>query len=147
MKMILCSLLEELLQEYEKYHSRIYFVFKKIEGHYVFTDVNDELLQDSNQKRADVVGKTIDTAPHFRNKATRRKLKTIYSLAWSDKKVIFYHFPDDNVDKFVITHLEPQYEKGELVQVMGRCASFDKNEFQDILQYFDEFVTFEILTK
>ncbi|HHL0974186.1 TPA: hypothetical protein ACQUHP_005933, partial [Bacillus cereus] len=68
-----------------------------------------------------------------------------YPLAWSGKKVIFYCFPDRNVDIFVITYLEPQYEQGEVVQVRGRCASFDKNEFKDTLQYLEEFVTFEML--
>lgn len=42
--MVLCSLLEELLQDYEKHHSRMYFMFKQDEGDYVFTDVNQALL-------------------------------------------------------------------------------------------------------
>lgn len=32
MKMALCSLLEELLQDYEKHHERLYFMFKKMKG-------------------------------------------------------------------------------------------------------------------
>lgn len=145
--MVLCSLLEELLQNYEKHHSRMYFMFKKIAEHYVFTDVNHELLQAVHQQRADFVGQTIDTAPHLGDETTRTKLKTIYPLAWSGKKVIFYCFPDRNIDIFVITYLEPQYEKGKVVQVKGRCASFNKNEFQDTLQYLEEFVTFDILAE
>ncbi|PEL95624.1 hypothetical protein CN602_28225 [Bacillus cereus] len=145
MKMVLCSLLEKLLQDYEKHHSHMYFMFQKNEGDYVFTDVNQALLQTVHQQRTDFVGQTIDTAPHLGDEATRQKLKTIYPLAWSGKKVIFYCFPDRNADIFVITYLEPQYEKGKVVQVRGRCASFDKNEFQDTLQYLEEFVTFEML--
>ncbi|HDR8117850.1 hypothetical protein ACO1D2_00785 [Bacillus thuringiensis] len=145
MKIVLCSLLEELLQDYEKHHSRMYFMFKQDEGDYVFTDVNQALLQTVHQQRTDFVGQTIDTAPHLGDEAARKKLKNIYPLAWSGKKVIFYCFPDRNVDIFVITYLEPQYEQGEVVQVRGRCASFDKNEFQDTLQYLEEFVTFEMV--
>ncbi|MDA2583459.1 hypothetical protein PDR31_28885 [Bacillus cereus] len=145
MKLVLCSLLEELLKDYEKYHSSMYFMFKKTEEHYVFTDVNQALLQAVNQQRADFVGQTIDTAPHLGDEATRTKLKTIYPLVWSGKKAIFYCFPNRNVDIFIITYLEPQYEKGEVIQVRGRCASFNKNEFQDTLQHFEEFVTFEMV--
>ncbi|HHL0973865.1 TPA: hypothetical protein ACQUHP_005551 [Bacillus cereus] len=145
MKIVLCSLLEELLQEYEKSHSRMYFVFKKIEEQYVFTNVNQELLQAVHQQRTDFVGQTIDTAPHLGDEATRIKLKTIYPLAWSGKKVIFYCFPDRNINIFVITYLEPQYEQGKIVQVVGRCAAFDKNASQDMLPYLEEFVTFEVL--
>ncbi|MED3038502.1 hypothetical protein CBR56_28870 [Bacillus thuringiensis] len=145
MKIVLCSLLEKLLQDYEKHHSRMYFMFQKNEGDYVFTDVNQTLLQTVHQQRTDFVGQTIDTAPHLGDEATRAKLKTIYPLAWSGKKVIFYCFPERNVDIFVITYLEPQYKKGKVVQVRGRCASFDKNEFHDTLQHLEEFVTFEMV--
>ncbi|WP_410991230.1 hypothetical protein [Bacillus cereus] len=147
MKMVLCSLLEELLQDYEKHHSRMYFMFKKNRDHYVFTDVNQALLQAVHQQRTDFVGQTIDTAPHLGDEATRMKLKTIYPLAWSGENVIFYCFPDRNVEIFVITYLEPQFENGKVVQVRGRCASFNKNEFQDTLQHLEEFVTFERIPK
>ncbi len=145
--MVLCSLLEELLQDYEKHHSRMYFMFKKNRDHYVFTDVNQALLQAVHQQRTDFVGQTIDTAPHLGDEATRMKLKTIYPLAWSGENVIFYCFPDRNVEIFVITYLEPQFENGKVVQVRGRCASFNKNEFQDTLQHLEEFVTFERIPK
>ncbi|MEK4677598.1 MULTISPECIES: hypothetical protein [Bacillus] len=144
MKMVLCSLLEKLLKEYENHHSPLYFEFKKIKEHYVFTDVNQALLQTINRQRADFIGQTLETAPHLGDKATRTKLKTIYPLAWSGKKVIFYGFPAANMDIFMITYLEPQYAKGEVVQVRGRCASFDKNELPDVAQHTKEFVTFEI---
>lgn len=145
MKMALYSLLEELIQKYEKHHSNMYFVFKKINQQYVFTDVNSALLQAVHQKRNDFVGHNVDTAPHLGDEVTRTKLKTIYALAWSGKKIIFYCFPDSNEDIFVITYLEPHYEYGEIFQIVGRCASFNKNEFEDTLKHLEEFVTFEVL--
>ncbi|PHG61811.1 hypothetical protein COI59_21655 [Bacillus toyonensis] len=145
MKMALYSLLEELLLEYEQQHSSMYFVFRKIEEQYVFTDVNEALLQAVNQQRTDFVGQTVDTAPHLGDEATRTKLRTIYPLAWSGKKVIFYCFPDRNMDIFVVTYLEPQYARGQIVEVIGRCASFDKSKFKDTLQHLESFVTFEVL--
>ncbi|CUB53900.1 hypothetical protein BN2127_JRS10_02511 [Bacillus subtilis] len=75
MKTFLYSLLEELFQGYEKHRSRMYFVFQKKEEQYIFTDVNQELLQALHQQRADFVGKTIDTAPHLGDEVTRAKLK------------------------------------------------------------------------
>ncbi|HDR3658541.1 TPA: hypothetical protein QCO67_005079 [Bacillus cereus] len=145
MKMVLCSLLETLLQDYEKHYSYMYFTFKKDKGHYIITDVNQTLLQTIYRKKADLVGQTIEAIPHIEGEETRTKLQTIYSLAWSGKKVIFYAVPNRNTDIFIITYLEPQYEKGEVVQVRGRCASFDKNEFPDVGQYLEKFVTFEML--
>ncbi|MES5913211.1 hypothetical protein [Bacillus cereus group sp. FL70] len=73
MKIVLCSLLEELLQDYEKHHSRMYFMFKQDEGDYIFTDVNQALLQTVHQQRTDFVGQTIDTAPHLGDEAARKK--------------------------------------------------------------------------
>ncbi|OQR54755.1 hypothetical protein CDB3_22095 [Bacillus sp. CDB3] len=55
------------------------------------------------------VGHALDTAPNQGDEATRQKLKVIYPLAWSGKRVIFYHFPVSNLDIFVITYLEPHY--------------------------------------
>ncbi|MBG9611659.1 hypothetical protein [Bacillus cereus] len=100
----------------------MHILFQKTEKHYVFTDLNQVLLQTVHQERMDFVGQTPDTAPHLGNEATRMKLKTIYSLAWSGEKVIFHYFPDRNVDIFVITYLDSQYEQGEVVQVRGRCV-------------------------
>ncbi|MGR5993003.1 hypothetical protein ACT7C9_00345 [Bacillus cereus] len=81
--------------------------------------MNQALLQTVHQQRTDFVGQTIDTAPHLGDEATRKKLKKHLSISLVRKKVIFYCFPDRNVDIFVITYLEPQYEKGKVVQVRG----------------------------
>ncbi|CUB58913.1 hypothetical protein BN2127_JRS10_04690 [Bacillus subtilis] len=136
-------LLENLFQEYEECYPSMYFIFQKVEQQFVFTDVNPELLQSVHQQRKDFIGQTLDTAPHLGDEETRRKLKTIYPLAWAGKKIIFYCFPDSNMDIFVITYLEPHYVNGQAFQVMGRCASFHKNEFQDELKQLEQFVTFE----
>ncbi|MGH0883381.1 hypothetical protein COJ60_28915 [Bacillus cereus] len=143
MKISLCSLLEELFQEYEQHHSRMYFVFKKIEKQYTFTDVNQTLLQAVRQQKSDFVGRNLDTAPHLGDEATREKLKNIYLVAWSGKKIFFPWSPNRNMDIFMIIYLEPQYEKENVIQVIGRCASFDKNEFRDKTKYFDGFVALE----
>ncbi|WP_257141325.1 hypothetical protein [Bacillus toyonensis] len=45
----------------------------------------------------------------------------------------------------MITYLEPHYVNGQVVQVMGHCASFHKNEFQETLEQLEQFVTFENL--
>ncbi|WP_340800419.1 hypothetical protein [Bacillus sp. FSL K6-0067] len=84
--------------------------------------MNESLLQTIHQQRADFVEQTLYNASNLGDKATRQKLKEIYSLAWSGKKVIFYYFPVINVDIFVITYLEPQYENQQIVQVRGRCT-------------------------
>ncbi|MBJ8113914.1 hypothetical protein JDS99_31120, partial [Bacillus cereus group sp. N6] len=86
---------------------------------------------------------TLDTAPHLGDEETRQKLKTIYPLAWTGKKIIFYCFPVSNLDIFVITYLELHYVNGQVFQVMGRCASFPKNEFQETLEQLEQLVTFE----
>ncbi|OQR53390.1 hypothetical protein [Bacillus sp. CDB3] len=145
LKMQLCLLLEKLFHEYEEHYPSMYFVFQKVEHQFVFTDVNQELLQSVHQQREDFIGQTLDTAPHLGDEETRRKLKTIYPLAWAGKTIIFYCFPVSNLDIFVITYLEPLYVNQQVVQVMGRCASFHKNEFQDTLEHLEQFVTFEVL--
>ncbi|PGA96990.1 hypothetical protein [Bacillus toyonensis] len=138
-------LLEELFQEYEEHYPSMYFVFQKFEHQFVFTDVNQELLQSVHQQREDFIGRTLDTAPHLGDEETRRKLKTIYPLAWAGKKIIFYCFPISNLDILVITYLEPQYVNGQVFQVKGRCASFHKNEIQDTLEQLEQFVILESL--
>ncbi|PGT54835.1 hypothetical protein COD86_19080 [Bacillus cereus] len=138
-------LLEKLFQEYEELYPRMYFVFQKVEQQFVFTDVNQELLQSVHQQKEDFIGQTLDTVPHLGDEETRQKLKTIYPLAWAGKKIIFYCFPISNVDIYVITYLEPQYVNGQVFQVMGRCASFHKNEVPDTLEQLDQFVVLESL--
>ncbi|PGT50479.1 hypothetical protein COD86_07755 [Bacillus cereus] len=145
LKMQLRLLLEKLFQEYEEHHSSMYFIFQKVEHQFVFTDVNQELLQSVHQQREDFIGQTLDTAPHLGDEETRQKLKTIYPLAWTGKKIIFHYFPVSNLDIFVITYLEPHYVNGQVFQVMGRCASFHKNEFQEPVEQLEQFVTFESL--
>ncbi|KXY84375.1 MULTISPECIES: hypothetical protein [Bacillus] len=145
LKMQLRLLLEKLFQEYEERYPRMYFVFQKVEQQFVFTDVNQELLQSVHQQREDFIGQTLDTAPHLGDEETRKKLKTIYPLAWEGKKIIFYCFPISNLDILVITYLEPLYVNQQVVQVRGRCASFHKNELQDTVEQLEQFVTFEVL--
>ncbi|MEX0417059.1 hypothetical protein, partial [Bacillus sp. C30] len=138
-------LLEKLFQEYEECYPSMYFVFQKVEHQFVFTDVNQELLRSLHQQREDYIGATLDTAPYLGDDETKQKIKTLYLLAWAGKKVIYYCFPVSNLDIFVITYLEPQYVNGQVFQVRGRCASFHKNEFQDIIEQLKQFVTFEVL--
>ncbi|MGG0314584.1 hypothetical protein ABEY53_24580 [Bacillus mycoides] len=137
-------LLERLFKEYEECYPSMYFI-QKVERQFVFLDVNQELLQSVHQQRKDFIGQTLDTAPHLGDEETRRKLRTIYPLAWAEKKIIFYCFPISNLNIFVITYLEPQYVNGKVFQVKGRCASFHKNEVQDTLEQLEQFVTFEVL--
>ncbi|WP_154696005.1 hypothetical protein [Bacillus sp. FSL K6-0067] len=46
------------------------------------------------------------------------------------------------MDIFVITYLEPQYKNQQIGQVIGRCASFHKNEVQGTLEQIQQFVVF-----
>ncbi|MGR5989300.1 hypothetical protein ACT7C6_01145 [Bacillus paranthracis] len=64
----------------------MYFTFQKSEDDFVFTDICPELLDSILQKRDDLVGKTVDTAPYIGDKVTRKKLKQLYILAWNQKK-------------------------------------------------------------
>ncbi|MGX5481532.1 hypothetical protein ACWKTG_29575 [Bacillus thuringiensis] len=54
LKMQFRLLLEKLFQEYEECYPRMYFVFQKVEQQFVFTDVNQELLQSVHQQREEV---------------------------------------------------------------------------------------------
>ncbi|HFK1410075.1 TPA: hypothetical protein ACGXKU_006371 [Bacillus cereus] len=64
----------------------MYFTFQKIEDDFIFIDICPELLNLIFQKRDDLVGKSVDTALHIKDKMIREKLKQLYTLAWNQKK-------------------------------------------------------------
>ncbi|PEA06303.1 hypothetical protein [Bacillus cereus] len=120
----------------------MYFIFQKSGDDFVFTDICPELLNSILQKRDDWVGKTVDTAPHIGDKVTRGKFKQLYTLAWNQKRVLFYYFPDKNPDVFIITYLEPQSYHNQVTEVIGRCMPVYKKDLQYPLRYFDQFLSF-----
>ena len=65
----------------------MYFIFQKSKDDFVFTDICPELLNLSLRKQDDLVGKSVYTALHIGDKAQRKKLKQLYTLAWSQKRV------------------------------------------------------------
>ncbi|EEM44709.1 hypothetical protein P4G85_06235 [Bacillus cereus] len=116
----------------------MYFTFQKLEDDFVFTDICPELLNLIFQKRDDLVGKLVDTALHIGDKITRKKLKQLYTLAWNQKKVVFYYFPDKNPDVFIITYLESQKDYNQTTKVMGRCIAIYKRDLQYPLQHAEQ---------
>ncbi|KXY83970.1 hypothetical protein MKY89_29155 [Bacillus sp. FSL W7-1294] len=120
----------------------MYFTFQKSEDDFVFTDICPELLDSILQKQDDLIGKTVDTALHIGDKVTRKKLKQLYTLAWNQKKVLFYYFPDKNPDVFIITYLEPQNDHNQVTKVIGHCMPIYKKNLQYPLQHVDQFLSF-----
>ncbi|QDZ74529.1 hypothetical protein [Bacillus cereus] len=120
----------------------MYFTFQKSEDDFVFTDICPELLDSILQKRDDLVGKTVDTAPYIGDKVTRKKLKQLYILAWNQKKVLFYYFPYKNPDIFIITYLEPHNDHNQVTKVIGHCMPVYKKDLQYPLQHVDQFLAF-----
>ncbi|MED3080166.1 hypothetical protein [Bacillus wiedmannii] len=120
----------------------MYFTFQKLEDDFVFTDICSELLHSILQKRDDLVGKTVDTALHIGDKVIRKKLKQLYTLAWDQKRILFYYFPDRNPDIFIITYLESQNDHNQVAEVIGRCMPVYKKDLQFPLQYVDQVLSF-----
>ncbi|MED3037958.1 hypothetical protein CBR56_28770 [Bacillus thuringiensis] len=120
----------------------MYFTFQKSEDDFVFTDICPELLDSILQKRDDLVGKTADTALHIGDKVTRKKLKKLYTLAWNQKRVLFYYFPDKNPEVFIMTYLESQNDHNQVKGVIGRCMPVYKKDLQYSLRHVDQFLSF-----
>lgn len=120
----------------------MYFTFQKSGDDFVFTDICPELLDSIHQKRDDLVGETVDTASHIGDRVTRKKLKQLYTLAWDQKRILFYYFPNQNPDIFIITYLEPQHYHNQVIEVMGRCMPVYKKDLQHPLQHVDQFLAF-----
>lgn len=120
----------------------MYFIFQKSKDDFVFTDICPELLNLILQKQDDLVGKSVDTALHIGDKATRKKLKQLYTLAWNQKKVLYYYFPYKNPDIFIITYLEPQHDHNQVTKVIGHCMPVYKKDLQFPLRHVDQFLSF-----
>lgn len=142
LKPILQSVFEELFQEYEHLYSKLYFTFTKSGEDFVFTNICPELLDSIRQKPEDWIGKTVATASHIGDTLTREKLNHLYMLAWNQKKVLFYYFPNQNPDIFIITYLEPQYHYNQVIEVKGRCVLVSKKDIQLPLRHADQFLAF-----
>ncbi|PEQ47971.1 hypothetical protein [Bacillus cereus] len=120
----------------------MYFTFQKSGGDFVFTDVCPELLNLILQKRDDFVGKTVDCASHIGDQAIRKKLKHLYTLAWNQKRVLFYYFPDKTPDLFIITYLEYQNNHNQVTEVIGRCIPVYKKDISFPLGHINQFLSF-----
>ncbi|TJZ99917.1 hypothetical protein FA950_29395 [Bacillus thuringiensis] len=122
----------------------MYFTLKKIDNEFVFTDICSELLELTCQNREDLIGKTLDTATHIGDEDLRNKLRKIYILAWNQKRVLFYYFPIQNPDVFIIIYLEPQHVHNEIIEIKGRCMPiFIKDlEGELPLQHVNQFLAF-----
>ncbi|MGR5996107.1 hypothetical protein ACT7C9_31930 [Bacillus cereus] len=120
----------------------MYFTFQKSGDDFVFTDICPELLDSILQKRDDLIGKTVDTASYIGDNITRKKLKQLYTLAWHQKGVVFYYFPDKNPNIFIITYLESQKYNNQVREVKGRCMTISKADLEFPLQHVHQFLFF-----
>ena len=120
----------------------MYFTFQKIEDDFIFIDICQELLNLIFQKRDDLVGKSVDTALHIKDKMIREKLKQLYTLAWNQKKVLYYYFPNENPDIFIITYLRTQNNHNQVKKVIGQCMPVYKKDLQSPLRHVDQFLSF-----
>lgn len=120
----------------------MYFTFQKSDDDFVFTDIGPELLDLIHQKRENWIGKTVATTPYIKDAVIREKLKQLYTLAWNQKKVLFYYFPNQNPDIFIITYLEPQYHQNQVIEIIGRCIPIYKKDIQIPLQHVNQFLAF-----
>ncbi|WP_144641363.1 hypothetical protein [Bacillus cereus] len=120
----------------------MYYTFQKSGDDFIFTDICPALLDSILQKRDDFVGKTVDTASHIGDKVTRKHLKQLYTLAWYQKRVLFYYFPDKTPDLFIITYLESQNDYNRGTEVMGRCMPVYKKNVPSSFGHIDQFLLF-----
>ncbi|PEQ57505.1 hypothetical protein [Bacillus cereus] len=100
------------------------------------------MLDSIGQKREDWIGKTVATASHIGDTLTRKKLHQLYMLAWNQKKILFYYFPNQNPDIFIITYLEPQSHHNQVIEVIGRCIPVYTKDIQPPLRHASQFLSF-----
>lgn len=72
----------------------------------------------------------------------QEKLKQLYKLAWNQKRVLFYYFPDKTPDLFIIAYLESQHDHNQVTEVIRRCVPVYKKDLQYPLQHGDQFFSF-----
>ncbi|PEQ06932.1 hypothetical protein CN585_14035 [Bacillus toyonensis] len=120
----------------------MHFTFTKQADDFVFTNVCPELLDLNRLNRDDVIGETIDTASGIGDTVTRDKLKQLYTLAWNQKRVLYYYFPDKNPDIFIIVYLKPHNNPNQIMEVIGRCVPVYKKKLKHPLRHADQFLSF-----
>ena len=127
----LVHLLSMLIKDYEKVYGITKFIIKKIRNNFIFTDINENLLDILNISRNYVVGKTLDDFSVRED--SKKKALAMYEKAWNgDKMVVFDFFPD--LEKILVYSLKPILKNGKTDHLEGHCAVLG---FKDHEEYFN----------
>lgn len=143
LKLYLQSILEELILEYEQQYSSRHFTLKKLGNEIIFIDINNALLQSIHQTEADFIGKPVHTAFCLKSESEKKKLKEAYLSVWSGKKILHYYYPYNNPNIFLVVYSEPKFHKNEVIQIIGRCACFSKENLPEMIEFTCDFIEFD----
>lgn len=125
------NLISKLIKDYEKVHGIMKFEVKKIDHTFVFTNVDQKLLNFLKISQDCIVGKTLSDLPI--NKDSVKKLPAIYEKAWNGEEMFDYKVFSTNKDIVVVYTIKPVLKSGKTDKLEGHCVLLDAKDFKGYL--------------
>ncbi|EOO22101.1 hypothetical protein ICM_06333 [Bacillus cereus BAG1X2-3] len=134
------SILIQMIKEYEQTHKVMTFSFTKIKNDFYYSDIDDDLLNEMNLLRNNIVNKRLQDICATRKIAT--ELYVFYELAWNNQQsglytlnlndtlyIIFFKlFEKENNTKIVKGHCIPICTQEELF-LTDTMPKFKRSDF------------------
>ncbi|MCZ8497514.1 hypothetical protein [Priestia megaterium] len=138
-------LFKKAIKEYEEKYGKMTFSFRKEKDHFVFTSINDSLLNLLRIDRNEFVGKSLEDDISCIGHDLNRLLKEVYPLAWNGNTIVFYCIPSTNKDTLLIATLAPKFSNKKVNEVLGSCVPLSKEEFNEELITLENLKSFIII--
>lgn len=121
-------LIRTLIKNYEKVHGRRSFEVSKIENTFIYTKVNQRMLNTIKLKRRDVVGMECTVLPIRIDLS--EKLPAIFEKAWNGKEMLYFFVPYTNENVCLVVALNPVIKNGKTIKLEGVCAPLEVKELE-----------------
>jgi hypothetical protein len=129
-------LISMLINDFENVHGKTRFEVKKINNSFIFTNVNQNMLDTLKLKREDIIGKTCSDLPIERNFA--QKLPSLCDKAWNGQEMLTFLSPFTNENICLVVALRPILKNGKTDKLIGFCVPMEIKQLGDsYLPYLD----------
>jgi hypothetical protein len=126
-KIDLILLFQKLIKEYEKVHGKTRFEAIKIKNNFIYTKIDQKMLEILKLEQMDVVGKECTEIPIKRDLA--EKLPSIFERVWNGKEMLYFLFPSTNEEILFVVILKAVSKNGRTEKIEGYCAPINIKEF------------------
>lgn len=124
------ALVKKLITEYERTNQSLLFTIKKKNDVFIFSWINEALLNLINVKEEAIVGTPVHENDYIAGESYEYVMNNI-KKAWEGQDVLYYFVPETNNEVYLLISLVPAFDDfTNVLSLNGSCFPLPLEEIQ-----------------